>query len=90
MSLFDGTIGSSLGIDLLNGREKRFQSTNGAVLSSRLHQVRLFHPALGSFDLEVAFSTSPIARNLLGRDFFRRVQIGFRESHATFCVTAQP
>ena len=44
-----------------------------------LHAVRLSHPELGCFDLEIGFSPFPLRRNLLGRDFFNLVQIGFRE-----------
>lgn len=90
-SLFDGTLAQLVGIDdLLAGQEIVFQSTTGAALAARLHRVRLSHPSLGSFDVEVGFSTGPIGRNLLGRDFFSIVQIGFRESRLTLFVTGEP
>lgn len=89
-SLFDGRLAPVLGLDLLSGAEVLLQSATGAALTARLHRIRVTHSTLGSFDLEAAFSTGDIGRNLLGRDFFARVQIGFRESHGAFYVTAQP
>jgi hypothetical protein len=48
------------------------------------------HPDLGSFTLEVGFSSTDIHRNLLGRDFFNLAQIGFRERFLTLYVTPAP
>jgi hypothetical protein len=78
-SLFDGRSGTALGLELFNGPELRYVSVAGVSLAARLHRVQLVHPALGSFALEVGFSTVPISRNLLGRDFFNFIQIGFRD-----------
>lgn len=89
-TLFNGSLAPSLGLDLLSGEEFTFQSTAGASLTARLHPVRLSHASLGSFDLEVGFSTGHIARNLLGRDFFSLLQIGSREHHSTLYVTTEP
>jgi len=89
-SLFSGRIGVALGIDILTGPRVVFQATTGGILTARFHPVRLAHPDLGSFDLEVGFSTTNIRRNLLGRDFFDLAQIGFRERHLTFYVTSAP
>ena len=46
------------------------------------HRVRLSHEELGHHELRVGFSEQPIARNLLGRDFFGLFQIGFWESQS--------
>lgn len=89
-SLFDGGIGRAVGIDLLTGDQKQYESATGSSIAGRLHRVRLEHPDLGSFDLEVGFSSSRIKRNLLGRDFFNLVQIGFRERRLAFYVTPEP
>ena len=62
----------------------------GGVLPATLHAVQLSHADLGTFELEVAFSTTEIRRNLLGRDFFDLVQIGFREHHLAFFITPTP
>ncbi len=89
-SLFSGRIGMALGIDVLSGPDLTFQNTTGSRLVATLHPVRLTHPDLGSFTLEVGFSTTDIYRNLLGRDFFNLVQIGFRERFLTLFVTPSP
>lgn len=90
-SLFDGAlVVPALGIDLMAGREVRLSSSGGYVLTARIHRLELSHPELGRFALDAAISTVPIRRNLLGRDFFQHIQIGFREFHQTFLITAAP
>ena len=89
-SLFNGRIGTALGIDVMRGPGITFSTMAGGVLSATLHPIRLTHPELGTFELEVAFSTGEISRNLHGRDFFDLLQIGFREHHLTFYVTPNP
>ena len=78
------------GLDLMAGRRLSFASATGMSIEAMLHAVRLSHPELGHFDLEVGFSTAPLRRNLLGRDFFDLAQIGFRERHLVFYVTPEP
>lgn len=89
-SLFDGRLAPLLGLDLLRGRELVLQSVTGMSVPTRLHRIRAKHADLGSFDLEGAFTTIPIGRNLLGRDFFALAQVGFRESRLTLYLAAQP
>ena len=89
-SLFNGRRGAVLGIDILSGGRIRYQSAAGGHLSATIHPVRLVHEELGAFDLEVGFTSTEIERNLLGRDFFNLVQIGFRENHLRFYVTPKP
>lgn len=89
-SLFDGRIATAIGLDLLNGRRLLYQPTAGQQVEGRLHRVRLSHPDLGIFEIEVGFSTQPITRNLLGRDFFNLIQVGFRERHLAFYLTPAP
>ncbi len=89
-SLLDGRIGVALGLDLLQGRQLTFETMGGSLLSATLHPVQLSHPKLGTFELEIAFSTGEVRRNLLGRDFFDLVQVGFREHFQTFFVTPSP
>jgi len=59
-------------------------------MGARLHGVIASHPDLGPFHLTVGFSQGPIRRNLLGRDFFSLMQIGFREHYSAFYLTAIP
>jgi hypothetical protein len=76
---------------LNSGQKKECGSlVKGAGVEARLHWVRLSHPELGDFDLEIGFTESPISRNLLGRDFFNLIQIGFRERYLTFYATPTP
>jgi hypothetical protein len=85
-SLFQGFIAQVIGLNLFNGTQRRYASTSGIAIEARKHPVRLSHPGLGSFDLSIGFSTGEISRNLLGRDFFNLIQIGFRENQQTFFI----
>ena len=89
-SLFQGWILKSIGLDLLDGPPKLYKSVLGFTIEGRLHLVRLSLPDLGDFAIEIGFSTGEISRNLLGRDFFDLVQIGFRERYLSFYVTPTP
>ena len=89
-SLFHGELLPAIGLQLMDGQRQLYSSTSGYQLRARLHQVIVSHPDLGSFPLKVGFSEEPIRRNLLGRDFFALMQIGFREMHSTFYITAMP
>ena len=89
-SFFDGWIAGALGLDLFSGPKVTHGSSAGFQTTGHLHQVRFFHPALGSFELEISFSTVAISRNLIGRDFFNLVQIGFREKYLIFYLDPTP
>lgn len=89
-SLFNGQFAVLLGIELLAGKEISFQSVGGHPVCAKLHPVHIAHDLLGTFAIDVAFSIKPIGRNLLGRDFFSLMQIGFREGHLQLYVTALP
>jgi hypothetical protein len=88
LSLFDGRLVQRLGIDLMAGPEILLASSGGFSITGRIHQIELSHLDLGRFTLDAAISTVPIRRNLLGRDFFQHIQIGFREFHHTLLITA--
>jgi hypothetical protein len=90
ISLFNGELTHVIGVELLSGKRQEYSSTAGQRLEARLHDVVLKHPEMGIFELKVGFATQPIRRNLLGRDFFDKVQIGFREHQLTFYITATP
>jgi hypothetical protein len=89
-SLFDGAVLSALNLNVLDGRLRLVSPIRGPAVETRVLPVRLLHEHLGNFDLEIGFSTSQISRNLLGRDFFDRVQIAFREHHLTFYINPTP
>ena len=89
-SLIDGWVGRSLGLDVLSGPRLGYETTMGTVLTATLYTVRLSHDDLGDFELEVGFTSVNIKRNLLGRDFFNLLQIGFRERRQMFYVSLEP
>lgn len=89
-SLLNGWLATSLGLDLYSGAPRWYGTTAGRRIEGRVHQIRLSHPSLGSFELEVGLSTEEIRRDLLGRDFFNLVQIGFRERQLVYYVTPTP
>ena len=89
-SLFNGDFASALEIDLFGGPDQPYESLSGNRISGRLHGIKIFHPQLGEFPLVVGFSTQPIHRNILGRDFFNLIQIGFRERYLSFLIDPKP
>jgi hypothetical protein len=89
-SLIDGRLLGALEIDLLNDKRQPYSSTAGHTITGYLHDVRLTIPNVGDFDLEIGFSDVQITRNLLGRDFFNLVQIGFREQQLEYYLDPAP
>lgn len=89
-SLFNGHFLTALDIDLVNNKPKPYGSTIGNSVTGYLHEVRLTVPEIGDFNLEIGFSEVQIRRNLLGRDFFNLVQIGFRERHLEYYLNPRP
>lgn len=83
-SLFDGKLCKALGFDLFGGPPLPYISAAGFSITGRVHPVVLFHPDLGKVHLEIGFSTGDISRNILGRDFFNLMHIGFQECRSTF------
>jgi hypothetical protein len=77
-SLFQGPLAIALGFTLFDGRPFEFGLANRMSLDSRILPVVIKHGELGSFNLEARFSTGPLRRNILGRDFFDLLQVGFR------------
>ena len=90
LSLFNGDFLAALDISLINNRPKPYSSTVGHSVTGYLHEVRLTVPNVGDFNLEIGFSDVPIRRNLLGRDFFNFVQIGFREHQQQYYLNTTP
>jgi hypothetical protein len=78
-SLFDGQLAVAIGLDLFVGKPFIFQLASGASLEARVLPVVVSHIDLGRFNLGARFSTATLRSNVLGRDFFNLVQIGFNE-----------
>jgi hypothetical protein len=80
-SLFQGQWARAIGLDLFDGTPFEFGLVNGALLDARILPVVISHRQLGRFDLRARFTTGPVRRNILGRDFFDLLQVGFDEHH---------
>ncbi|MGH8544103.1 MAG: hypothetical protein ACREX3_10845 [Gammaproteobacteria bacterium] len=89
-SLFDGYMITAWGMTLINDNLKHYGSTLGGSIEGYLHNVRITVPEVGTFDLQIGFSSARIRRNLLGRDFFALTQIGFRERQLEYYLTPAP
>ena len=89
-SLFNGHFLAALEIDLVNNKRKFYNSTIGDSITAYLHDVRISVPDAGDFNLEIGFTDGQIRRNLLGRDFFNLVQIGFREHQLQYYLNTTP
>jgi hypothetical protein len=89
-SLFNGGLLAALEMELMNGSPKSYGTTFGDTVTGYLHAVRLTVPSVGDFDLQIGFSNGDIRRNLLGRDFFNLVQVGFRERQMEYFLTPTP
>ena len=77
-SLLEGVHLRAADIDIFAGRELVFQGFLGARTVAYLHSARL---RIGSTQLEteVAFSTQPLLRQVLGRDLMAYFALGLRE-----------
>jgi hypothetical protein len=89
-SLFDGRLLTALEIDVVNQRAVPYSPTFGGSITGYLHDVRLSIPDVWDFNLAIGFSETEIRRNLLGRDFFNLVQIGFREHQLQYFLNTFP
>ena len=81
-SLFEGKLAIAIGLDLFGGKPFAFELNNGVALDARILPVAISHDDLGRLNLDARFSTGPLRRNILGRDFFDLLQVGFDEHHS--------
>lgn len=89
-SLFDGQVAQAIGLDLISGAQFTFVTTGGATIDARILPVVIRHPNLDAFKMDLRFSTGKIRRDILGRDFFNLLQVGFREHHRLVYLSATP
>lgn len=90
-SLFKADYVLALNMDFQSGQGVQVGSSlRGTWGEARMHRVRLSHEDVGDFELEIGFIEAPLSRNLLGRDFFNLIQIGFRERQQVFYITPAP
>ena len=86
-SLFNGALANAIDLSLLAGKVRTYRTANRTDLSARVHPVSVWIPELGEFKMNMGFSLDDITRNILGRDFFSLLSIGFDEHHQTFHVS---
>ena len=92
-SLLPGWMAQQLGFELLAGPVRPYTSAAGPTFEARVHTVQIaeiYEAAAAPFLLEVGFALGEIHRNILGRDFFNHVQLGFRERQLLFFLTPSP
>ena len=95
-SIFRGDIPGMLGLQLLDGQPWNFETNTHDQLEARIHTIEIVlpetdeQPAPPPLTLEVAFALGDIQRNLLGRDLFNLIQIGFRERQIEFFLLPAP
>ena len=79
---------SALGIDLLSGERKTLTSAAGGSTEAYLHEVELEFLSLSKrVRTVVAFSSSSIQREILGRNgFLDNIQLGVREKRQMLYV----
>lgn len=87
-SLFDGAYSQSLGLMLPTGQRISLTGISGTIYG-RLHPVEVDIEG-HRFTCEICFSEHPISRNLLGRDLFDHIQVGFREHYFELYLTPTP
>ena len=89
-TVFQGQLAVALGLDLAGADQQTLVGAGGQALPVRVHSARLIHEDLGTFDLAVGFAEFPLRRNLLGRDYFALIQVGFREHLRTLYFSSAP
>lgn len=79
-TLFNGELAAAIGLRLEDGTPQALYPINGGVLRTKLLKAHILFNGL-EFDLDICFSEARVNRNLLGRDFLEKIQVGFREHH---------
>jgi len=90
ISVFPATLAQALGVPPELGRPWRLETASGGVIHARRLWIALTIPDHGFHRIEPAFTWGEMARNLLGRDVFDLLQVGFRERHGTFFLGPNP
>lgn len=88
-SLFTGKFAPALGLDLIAGRPRAYRTINNTVINGYVHPVSVYVPEVGEFPIQLGFSLHQITTNILGRDFFDLVKIGFDEHEQVFHLSVR-
>jgi hypothetical protein len=88
-SLFEGELAVAIGLELFEGEPFAFQLANGGSIDARILPVIVSQEPLGKFGFDARFSTGPLRSNILGRDFFDLLRIGFDEHQSEVYLSAR-
>ncbi len=93
-SLFDWRHATTLGLTINQGNRKDLSGLGGGKITAYLHTVSLM---IGdhTFTYKIGFPdpvlhTQPLRCNLLGRNFFEHVKVGFREKYLEIYLDPTP
>jgi len=85
-SVFSVQIAEAVGIEnIFQGEERIFRLANGRSLIAYGHELTLIVEN-NKIKETIYFSETEIPRNLIGRTFLDKLQIGFREHHQQFYI----
>lgn len=87
-TLLEGVHARAAGLDIFDGTPLTFQGFLGARTVAYLHRVRVVIEDI-EVAAEVAFSTQPLARQVLGRDLLAFVKLGVRERASEFYLASE-
>lgn len=87
-TLLNGTHLRAAGLDIFAGNPLNFQGFAGARMVAYLHRVRL---EIGEYQLdsEIAFSTQPLLRQVMGRDLMAYFGLALRERSLEFYLAPE-
>ena len=87
-TLLEGVHARAAGLDIFDGKSVTFQGFLGARTVAYLHKARL---VIGETELEadIAFSTQPLARQILGRDVLAHFALCMRERASEFYLAPE-
>ncbi len=85
-TLLDGMHVRAAGFDLFQGAEVPFYGFLGSRMTAYGHQAKMEIAGL-SLDTEIAFSTQPLSRQVLGRDLLEPFILAIREGYLELYLT---
>ncbi|MBI3924104.1 MAG: hypothetical protein HY319_01055 [Armatimonadetes bacterium] len=88
-TLLEGVHLRAAGIDIFSGRPRAFQGFLGTRATAYLHRCHVLVGEL-EVDLEVAFSTQPLLREVLGRDILAHFVLEVRERAMELSLKPDP
>ena len=88
-TIFDGGYASTIGLRLEDGTSIPIQPFGNGTFFTKALRCHIFFNGQ-DMELDVCFSEIKIPRNILGRDFLDRVQMGLREHHELVFLRPEP